>query len=456
MDATQINTCSTSDPAQPVPPSMASMASVPCNASTTLAPITANSDSLAPSAPLTPSISPALVYPLVKAGPLPIASHSFSFRKPNWPATTPDLDRTIDVLYHDAHFFIISKPHNFLIDGDEWSVQEFLQRTYPQYPLFHLIHQIDYATSGIMVLGLEKKATGRAGNLFQERWVRKEYVAVVRGWIEQDEVRVKSLIGYEEGHEIRMSVTEDPTKGKHAESIIHVRRRGYLHPPASSGLLSSTSETIEPGTFDSIPVTLVHLNLLTGRRHQLRIHLASIGHPIVGDPLYEATPPAGTIPQDAWPWTSSCNPDHPTQPRMLLHSHYILLPLHRGRTRSTGRFFDFDLAVRSPAPFVDWVGCRSCHEAPAAHKGPCSEADGCDVQGVACGNIDQWEREQRELAERDAVEDEANRIRKEKELRVRRERREKRRAEVMEMLAKEGKVVTTAETTGDGKATVNH
>ena len=52
--------------------------------------------------------------------------------------------------------------------------------------------------------------------------------------------------------------------------------------------------------------------------------------------------------------------------------------------------------------------------------------------------MDLWEREQRELAERDTVEDEANRIRKDKELRVRRERREKRRAEVLEMMATNG------------------
>ncbi|KAI9215908.1 pseudouridine synthase, partial [Blastocladiella britannica] len=152
-----------------------------------------------------------LTFPLVRADASReiVRSHAFAFRKPGWPDHEPDMKRTLDVVYQDADLMVVHKPPNLLIDADEWSVQEYLQRTYPEVPLFHLIHQIDYATSGIMVLGLEKKSTGRVAKLFQQRLVRKEYVAVVRGWIAQDVTTVSCHIGNDPSVPIRMAVTAE-------------------------------------------------------------------------------------------------------------------------------------------------------------------------------------------------------------------------------------------------------
>ncbi|KAI9188844.1 hypothetical protein H9P43_000266 [Blastocladiella emersonii ATCC 22665] len=358
-------------------------------------------------------------YPLVKATSV-LRTHRFSFRKDGWPAAVPDMYRAIDVHYHDDYLMVIHKPANLIIDADHWSVQEYLQRTYPQYPHFHLVHQIDYATSGIMVLGLDKKATGRVGKLFQDRMVRKEYVAVVRGWIEQD-----TLIGEDATNPLRMAVVTDETKGRRADTIVHVRRRGYLSAPNDSGLVNvlpadgDAADSL-PDTDRRIPVTLVHLDLKTGRRHQLRVHLASLGHPIVGDPLYESDPPAGTIPPASWPWRAH-GADDVVQRRMLLHSHYILLPLHRGRTRNAPRLYTHDLAVHVPAPFVGWVKCRCGRDADA-------ECEACEVTGVKDRLMRQWEEEQMAAAQTDFDADVAEQKHKEAAREARLAKRAARRA----------------------------
>ncbi|KAJ1502338.1 RNA pseudouridylate synthase domain-containing protein 1 [Coelomomyces lativittatus] len=124
-------------------------------------------------------------YQLIKAIE-PIHTFSFSFNKQSLTAEVDSFHKKLSVYYHDPDFMIIFKPEDFLIDGDAWSVQEFLQRAYPQYPLFHLVHQLDFATSGIMTLALNKQAAGHACELFRRRVVRKEYIALVHGWVSKD------------------------------------------------------------------------------------------------------------------------------------------------------------------------------------------------------------------------------------------------------------------------------
>ncbi|KAL7751784.1 hypothetical protein RI367_002784 [Sorochytrium milnesiophthora] len=294
-----------------------------------------------------------------------IRQHSFTFRKPTWAPSVPSLSKVIEVYFHSDDLMVINKPADFIIDGDEWSVQEYLQREYPQYPLFHLIHQIDYATSGVQCLGLNKRTSARVCRLFSDRLVHKEYVAIVRGWLEDQ--RCASRLDT-------------------AHTVVHVAKRGwYMPPPAGAHLDLSPDQVVT----SPVPVTLVHLHLLTGRRHQLRVHLASLGHPIVGDNAYEGAPPAGTPAQisEHWPYTLMMQ-----APRMYLHSHYIHLPLRKFVSRDV-RVWNYDLSVHIPSAFdADvvcgcWIG-RQCR---------CPDNVGVD-------NIARWEKERETLLQTEAKE----------------------------------------------------
>ncbi|KNE60849.1 hypothetical protein AMAG_06615 [Allomyces macrogynus ATCC 38327] len=349
-------------------------------------PPTASSSLPAGIRPFTPQPPPAAgsVFPL-RTVTSAIETHHLVFRKPTWPPEWPDMERTLDILYHEGGLIVVHKPPSFVIDGDEWSVQEYLQRAF-QYPLVHLVHQLDYATSGVYVLGLNSRAAGRVCKMFSERMVRKEYVAVVRGWMEKDEYEVTGFIGTEPGNPLRMYIAPDATKGKFADTIVTVRRRGYLLPTA---LPDATH--LSPSPTAPLPVTLVHLHLKTGRRHQLRVHLASLGHPIIGDLTYEPVPPLGT----SFPPSAPTHAEY-TRERMHLHARYILLPLHSARTREA-RVWPFDLAAKVEPEFAPWVVC-TCEKRSAECM--CSERE-----GVRDANVNRWEAERVEVVKR-AVEEE--------------------------------------------------
>jgi 23S rRNA-/tRNA-specific pseudouridylate synthase len=359
----------------------------------------------------------------------PLQRNVLTFRKEHWKSHIPSYRRIVDILYHDEDVMIISKPPNFLVDGDRWSVQEYLQRQYPQYPLFHLIHQIDHATSGIFLLGLHTQAASRFCKLFSNRWIRKEYVAIVHGWMKDDYKELNQWIMEDPIQEKRMGIGSAPDKGKLAETVVRVRRRGYLpvyqdypfdqlHRQSLDTGANGGKSQVELKTI-MIPVTYVHLYLKTGRRHQLRVHLSSIGHPIVGDILYEEKPPFGTNPeiQAAWSWKESIvfepHPDpvdhHNAFPvldlhdieeemytvesnggcRMLLHSRFVLLPIHDIKTKH-GQQWDSDMTVQVDPVFQNWVHC--CCEAKSVTCN-CSESPPIDGIAVDKYHMELWKQE---------------------------------------------------------------
>ena len=121
-----------------------------------------------------------------------------------------------------------------------------------------LVHRLDRATSGLMVIAKTQRALGILSRHFHRRLVKKSYVALVRGNVAEDTFEVVAPIGRDPDRRPRWGVMES---GRHAHTRGKVRHR----------------------TGD---VTLVELEPVTGRTNQLRIHCASIGNPVVGDDLY--------------------------------------------------------------------------------------------------------------------------------------------------------------------------
>jgi 23S rRNA-/tRNA-specific pseudouridylate synthase len=134
-------------------------------------------------------------------------------------------------------------------DRSAMSLEEMLRVEYRE---IYLVHRLDTPTSGVVVFARNRAAAARLSALFASRAIRKTYLAMIAGTIES-ETRI-----------------ETPIEGKEALTI--VRPRGG---------------------------DLVEAEILTGRTHQIRIHLASIGHPVAGDRRYGG-PPAPRLMLHAW------------------------------------------------------------------------------------------------------------------------------------------------------------
>ncbi len=171
----------------------------------------------------------------------------------------------LDLLHVDADCVVLVKPsglHSVPGLGDD-KQDSILTRLQAHDPAIHAVHRLDRDTSGVMVYGRHKGAISHLGKQFQARTVDKRYVALVGGDLQPDAGEVDLPIRY--APEIKPRQVVDPVNGKPAQTLWQVLER-------------------RPGG------TLVALTPITGRTHQLRVHLQALGHPIAGDSLY--APPA--------------------------------------------------------------------------------------------------------------------------------------------------------------------
>ena len=121
-----------------------------------------------------------------------------------------------------------------------------------------IVHRLDMDTSGLMVVAKTQEAHLNIARQFENRTVEKTYLALVTGNLEREEAIIEAAIGRAPGDRQRMSVLEN---GREAITRYKVIRR-YEN-------------------FD-----LLEIRLLTGRTHQIRVHMASLGHPVAGDKIY--------------------------------------------------------------------------------------------------------------------------------------------------------------------------
>lgn len=167
----------------------------------------------------------------------------------------------LDLLHVDADCVVLVKPsglHSVPGLGDD-KQDSILTRLQAHDPAIHAVHRLDRDTSGVMVYGRHKAAISHLGKQFQARTVDKRYVALVGGDLQPDAGEVDLPIRY--APEIKPRQVVDPVNGKPAQTLWQVLER-------------------RPGC------TLVALTPITGRTHQLRVHLQALGHPIAGDSLY--------------------------------------------------------------------------------------------------------------------------------------------------------------------------
>lgn len=174
--------------------------------------------------------------------------------------------KLLSVLYADDALLVLDKPAGLLsVPGRGEDKQDCLsRRVQTRYPDALIVHRLDMATSGLIIMARGPDNQRRLSITFAARQVRKRYVAVIDGLLAQDTDTSRTIdlpIGVDWPNRPRRVI--DFAKGKASVTELRVLSHEQVH-----------------------IATRVELEPLTGRSHQLRVHMQAIGHPILGDTLY--------------------------------------------------------------------------------------------------------------------------------------------------------------------------
>ena len=198
---------------------------------------------------------------------------------------TPPPDTGLSVLYQDDYLLVVDKPSGLLsVPGRGADKQDCLiHRVQTVFPDALIVHRLDMSTSGLMVLARGKAMERALSIAFQQRRVHKRYQAIVSGQLQPEQGEVKLPL-----------ITDWPNRPKQMVSF-------------ELGKPSQTRYRVQAYLPDR-QATRVNLEPITGRSHQLRVHMQALGHPIIGDELYASS--------------NACDQTS----RLLLHAFYLSLP----------------------------------------------------------------------------------------------------------------------------------
>lgn len=175
---------------------------------------------------------------------------------------------SLKILYEDNHIIVVVKPVNVLSQEDNTKdldmlsmIKAYIKEKYnkPGNVFVGLVHRLDRMTSGVMVFAKTSKGASRLNEQIRDNEFLKKYYALVEGQTNKKGELINYL--YKNEKEVKSYVSSDPNKGK--LSILRY-------------------ETEKTGKNQS----LLDIELITGRHHQIRVQFANINHPLVGDTLY--------------------------------------------------------------------------------------------------------------------------------------------------------------------------
>lgn len=173
-----------------------------------------------------------------------------------------------NILYEDNHIIVVTKPINVLSQSDITNdidmlkmIKQYLKNKYQKTGNVYLglVHRLDRVVGGVMVFAKTSKAASRLSNEIRLNNVKKTYLAIVKGQIKESDIFIDYLLKKDDFN----TIVTDKNKGKYAELSYRVLEYNK-----------------------SKDISLLEVNLKTGRHHQIRVQFASRNYPLIGDKRY--------------------------------------------------------------------------------------------------------------------------------------------------------------------------
>ena len=199
------------------------------------------------------------------------------------------------IIFEDEEILVVNKKAQVVVNKSQTFQEETLQDELGEYfglesgdlgigERAGIVHRLDRETSGLLIIAKTQKAFEKLQQQFKNREVQKEYVALAHGKFKDSGGAIKSNIA-RVGKFGKFGVNKD---GRESETEYRVEQSYKLNTQVSSSFLTQnfTKSRINYLKNHAVDYTLVRLFPKTGRTHQIRVHLKSLGHPIVSDLIY--------------------------------------------------------------------------------------------------------------------------------------------------------------------------